>query len=66
MKNRLKIIRAERGLTQEKLAALSNLSRVTINQIENEIAIPDGETISKLVKATGVPANEIFFDLGVV
>ncbi len=66
MKNKLKVIRAELKLTQEKLANIAGISRVTVSKIENDQVLPDGDTISKLVRATGRPANEIFFDLDVV
>ena len=66
MKNRIKVIRAELNLSQEKLAALAGLSRVTLVNIEKGTANPDGKTIAKLVKALNRPANEIFFDLGVM
>jgi len=66
MKNRLKVIRAEQNLSQDKLAELTGLSRQAINSIENEVSSPSGETIEKLVKATGVSADKIFFGLAVV
>lgn len=66
MQNRLKIIRAELNITQKELADLSGLSRFTINQIENNQIVPNGDTIAKIVKATQVPANRIFFDFDVV
>ncbi len=66
MKNKLKEIRHEQHLTQEKLAEKSGISRTTLTMIELGKTIPDGTTIAKLVLALGVPANEIFFDLDVV
>ena len=66
MKNRLKSIRSEQNLTQEKLAEKAGISRTTLAMIENEKAIPDGNTIAALVKALSVPANVIFFDFDVV
>ena len=66
MDNNLKVLRAKRKLTQSQLAELAGISRTTLAMIENEKAIPDGTTIAALVKALKVPANEIFFDLGVV
>ena len=66
MKNKIKAIRAEKFLTQEKLAEMAGISRVTLTMIENEKAIPDGNTIAALVKALGVPANAIFSDFDVV
>ena len=66
MKNDLKQIRENLGLTQAELAKLSNLSRYTINKIENGTEVINSDTIKSLVLATGVPANKIFFDFDVV
>lgn len=66
MKNNLRVLRAERKLTQEDLAKASGLSRATINAIENELAVPNGDTIVKLTKALKVKVEDIFFDLHVV
>ena len=66
MKNRLTVIRAEQRLSQEDLAVKAGISRTTLSGIENGKNVPDGETIAKLVKALGVPANQIFFDFDVV
>ena len=66
MRNNLKVLRAEKEMTQEELASKAGISRVTLAMIEKEKTNPDGETIAKLVKALGKPANIIFFDLDVV
>ena len=66
MKNRIKVLRAERNLTQQELANLAGISRTTLALIEKEKAVPDGTTIAALVKALNVPAEQIFFDLSVV
>lgn len=66
MKNNLKVIRAQKRLTQEKLAGMAGISRPALALIENEKTVPDGETIAKLVKALNMPADQIFFELGVV
>jgi putative transcriptional regulator len=66
MENNLKLLRAERKLTQAQLARKSGLSRTALLAIENGTSIPDGESIAKLVRALGVPANRIFFALDVV
>lgn len=62
MKNRIKVLRAERGFTQEKLARICGTSRGTINAIENELVCPNGYTMLCLVKAFNVPVEEIFLD----
>lgn len=66
MKNRIKAIRAERKITQDQLAKKAKISRTTLAMIENEKAVPDGTTIAALVKALELPADAIFFELGVV
>ena len=66
MKNRIKVLRAERNLTQQQLADLAGISRTTLAMIEKEKAVPDGTTIALLVKALGVSADQIFFELSVV
>ena len=66
MRNKIKILRAEKKLTQDQLAKMSGISRTTLAMIENEKAVPDGTTIAALVKALETPANNIFFDLDVV
>ena len=66
MRNRIKVIRAELNLTQQDLSDKIGISRVALNRIENEQTTPNGETIAKLVRVLGKPANEIFFDLDVV
>lgn len=66
MKNRLKVLRAERNITQEELAKISGLSRITVNAVENESVSPSGETIKKLSQALRVSPGDIFFDLDVV
>jgi transcriptional regulator with XRE-family HTH domain len=65
MRNRLKFIRLEQKLSQEQLAKRCGISRVQLTMIENEKAVPNGTTIAQLVKATGVPAHKIFYDLDV-
>ena len=66
MRNKIKIIRAEKGMTQEQLAIKAGISRTSLALIENEKVVPDGVTIAKLVSALDIPANKIFFDLDVV
>ena len=66
MKNRIKELRAEKKITQDELAKKAGISRTTLAMIENEKAVPDGTTIASLVKALGVSADAIFFELGVV
>ena len=66
MNNCLKEIRKELNLTQQELADKANISRATIISIENQESPVKSDTIANIVKATGVPANRIFFDFDVV
>ena len=60
MKNRLKIERAIKNLTQEELAKLIGVSRQTINSIETGRYIPSTVLALKISKVFGKPVNEIF------
>ena len=61
MSTRLREIRAERGFTQTELSKASGVSRVSINQIENEVRpCIKTSTIIKLAKALGVEPNDLF------
>ena len=66
MNNRLKEIRKELNLTQQELADKANISRATVISIESQESPVKSDTIANIVKATGVPANRIFFDFDVV
>ena len=61
MKNRLKELREERGISQEKLSELSGLSRATLSKIENneEVGV-NSRTIAKLADVFNVKASDIF------
>ena len=53
MKNRIKVLRAERNMTQEELAVEVQVSRQTINAIEKgkfDPSLPLAFKISKLFK----------------
>ncbi len=55
MKNKLKVLRAGRNLSQEELAKLLDVSRQTINAIEREKydpSLPLGIKIAKLFNTT--------------
>ena len=65
MKNRVREFRKDLGMTQEELARLVDVHRVTIKLIESNKHTPDMTTVVKLVDALKVPANELFYDLDV-
>ena len=60
MKNRLKIERAIKDLTQEGLARLVGVSRQTINSIEKNRYIPSTVLSLKIAKVFKKNVNEIF------
>jgi len=60
VKNRLKIERAIKNLTQEELSGLINVSRQTINSIETGRYIPSTVLALKISKIFEKPVNEIF------
>lgn len=60
MKNRVKEMRKERGLTQDELAKALKVSRQTINAIENNKYNPTLELAMKLAKYIRLPVEELF------
>jgi putative transcriptional regulator len=61
LRNRLKAIRAARGLTQADLAVMAGVSRKTINTIENEVFVPSTFLALSLAAALDLKVEEIFF-----
>ncbi|MCY1405858.1 hypothetical protein D3C76_969550 [compost metagenome] len=62
MKNRLKELRAERKWSQVDLAALLNVSRQTINAIENGRYDPSLPLAFQIARAFALPIEHIFDD----
>lgn len=60
LRNTLKVQRAKRDLTQERLAELVNVSRKTINTVERGRFVPSTVLALKLAKALGVSVEELF------
>ncbi|MEL7100466.1 MAG: helix-turn-helix transcriptional regulator [Pseudomonadota bacterium] len=58
--NRLKVLRAERGLTQADLADAAGVSRKTINTIENRVFVPSTVLALTLARVLGCTVEEIF------
>jgi transcriptional regulator with XRE-family HTH domain len=56
---RLKQLRSETGLTQEKLAIATGLSQTYISGIEGGTRNPSIKTLDKLAKALGVSISDI-------
>ncbi|MBZ9613113.1 helix-turn-helix transcriptional regulator [Rheinheimera maricola] len=62
MKNRLKVLRAERNWTQSDLAKALDVSRQTINAIENEKFDPSLPLAFRAAKIFALPIEQIFDD----
>ena len=62
MKNRVKEIREEIGMSQEELSEKSGVSRTTISGLENNsIDVITNITLEKIATALGKKVPEIFF-----
>jgi putative transcriptional regulator len=59
--NYLKVQRARKNLTQDELAQLVEVTRPTINFIENCRFVPSALLALKIAKVFGVPFEEVFF-----
>jgi putative transcriptional regulator len=62
MKNRLKVLRAERDWTQADLAASLDVSRQTVNAIETGKYDPSLPLAFKIARLFGKPIEELFMD----
>ncbi|TRX58070.1 helix-turn-helix transcriptional regulator [Thalassomonas sp. M1454] len=62
MKNRLKILRAERDWTQAQLADALDVSRQTINAIEKGKFDPSLPLAFKVSRLFALPIEQIFSD----
>ena len=60
MKNRLRVLRAERNWSQQDLAERLGVSRQTINSIEAERYDPSLPLALKIAKVFGQPVEQIF------
>lgn len=61
IKNRLKELRTERGISQEELVEMTGISRTTLSKIENNEEVNvNTRTIAKLAEAFDVKPSEIF------
>lgn len=62
MKNKLKEIREEQGISQEELAEKSKVSRTTISELETEKKeVTTNVTLEKIANALGLKISDIFF-----
>ena len=61
LRNRLKELRAARGLTQADLAVLATVSRKTINTIENEVFVPSTFLTLIMARVLEVRVEDLFY-----
>jgi putative transcriptional regulator len=59
--NRLKVARAERGMSQEELAGLAGVSRQTIGSIEKGQYVPSTLLALRLAGVFGKAVEELFY-----
>ena len=57
----MSVFRAQKGLTQERLAELVGVTRTTINFVENERWIPSAHLALKIALVFEAPFEEVFF-----
>ena len=60
LRNAMKPHRARLGLTQGELADLVNVTRKTINSVENGVFVPSAVLALKIAKALDTPFEELF------
>jgi putative transcriptional regulator len=59
--NRLRLHRTRLGLTQAELAERVEVSRKTINTVENGVFVPSTLLALKLARALAVTVEELFY-----
>ena len=62
MNNRLRVLRAERAISQGELARLLGVSRQTINAVETDKYDPSLPLALRMAKLFGVAVPELFVD----
>jgi putative transcriptional regulator len=60
MKNRIRVLRAERDMTQEQLAELVGVTRNTIISIEKDKYCPSLKLGYRIARMFGVGIDEVF------
>lgn len=61
MENRIRVLRKEKGISQEDLAKRCGVSRQTVNAIENNKYDPTLSLAFRLSRELGVPVDGLFF-----
>lgn len=61
LRNRLRVARAERAVSQEELANMAGVTRQTISAIENHQYVPSAQLAFVLALCLNKPVTELFF-----
>ena len=61
LRNRLKVLRAERDWTQAELARRAGVTRKTINTVERGVFVPSTVLALKLAEIFEVPVESVFW-----
>lgn len=57
---RLKVLRIQRGLTQEKISEIIGIQPENYSRIENGLSFPKPENLAKLAKVLNIEVAEMF------
>ena len=60
LKNKIKLYRAMHNWTQEELARRVDVTRKTINTVENDKFVPSTHLALKIARAFGVSVEDVF------
>lgn len=60
LRNRLKVLRAEKGWTQADLAERAGVTRKTINTVEGSVFTPSTVLALRIARAFDMPVEQIF------
>lgn len=61
LKNRIKVLRAERDWTQAELAARVGVTRKTINTVERAVYVPSTILALRIARAFDVHVEQVFW-----
>jgi putative transcriptional regulator len=61
LRNRLRVARAERDISQEELARLAGVSRQTVSSIETGQWVPSTLLAFRMAQVLGVRVDELFW-----
>lgn len=62
LKNKIKHIRKQRGISQQELADYLNIERTSLSKIENMHYNPSARTMSEVANFFNLPIGDIFFN----